>query len=325
MLLRSWKRVVLAALAVVAVLGVNALARSARSGSTAYRSVPAAHRTAVSPAESVSSAHRAAAIANARQILGAVVLPTGSTTVGHAPACTGKPFSQKPFAQLFYQAQVDIHQFWVTSASESSVFSSIGSHLPAGSKSGGSAISSNDAESSYELPTVDPRVLGTRQLVVHLVPLSNGNTDVRLDAEVQYLAPWKLGQRIPAAAQFLQITQGRWDSSAPRVVRTITSHATVRRIATLIEALPFEGNDRGVSIACPNEPGFDPYDTFTFRAAADGPVLAKLVVAATASMYPDLCNDPLLTIRGHDDPPIAGGRQLLTEVDRLLGVRLTAR
>jgi hypothetical protein len=108
-------------------------------------------------------------------------------------------------------------------------------------------------------------------------------------------------------------------------VRTLTDPVTVRHIAALIEALPFEGNDNGLAFSCPNALATNPVDWFTFRATPQGPVLAKLTEAATTGPYPDPCDDPTLTIRGHDDPPIAGGGQLLTEVDRLLGVRLTAR
>lgn len=319
MLRRSWKRVAVGSVSVVALLGVNALARPGRRA----KSVSAAKPAALS--SSVPAAHRSAAVANADQILGAIVLPAGGSRVAHAPSGAKALFRQRPFVQLFYEAQVDLHQFWVSPASEDSTYSSIRSHLPAGSTFQLSAVGGYDAEYAYELPAVDARVLGIRQLVILLVPLSNGSTAVRIDAQVQYLVPWKPGQRIPATARFLQITKGPWNSNAPRVVATINRRATVRRIAKLVEALPFEGNDNGVAVSCPNASANALTDTFTFRATPQGPVLAKLTEAANAGTSPDLCDDPTLTIRGHRDPPIAGGGQLLTEVDRLLNVHLTAR
>jgi len=212
----------------------------------------------------------------------------------------------------------------VSDATSSSIASSIRSHLPAGATSNGYAISSASASYAYELPSVAVRALGTRQLVVNTVSMPDGQTAVRIDAQVQYLAPWSPGQRIPAGARMLQITRGPFGSSTPRVVRAITDLATVRQIAALIEALPFQGNENGLGFSCPAFPPRVPFDTFTFRATPDSPVLAKLSESAEQSTTPDPCESAVLSIRGHDDPPIAGGGQLLTEVDHLLGLRLTA-
>jgi hypothetical protein len=315
-MVRHWTRLAVGALATLALLGLNALAGTARSVSAAHRSVPKS-------AGSVSAAHRSAAIANAGRLLDAVVMPSGSVREMHPPH-GASALRGAPSTRLFFRAQVDRHSFWVSDASAFSIASSIRSHLPAGAISNGYGISSTSATYAYELPPVDVRALGTRQLVVNAIALSSGKTAVRIDAQVQYLVPRTPGQRIPAGARMLQITRGPFGSPTPRVVRTVTALATVRRIAALIDALPFQGNENGLAFSCPVFPSQIPFDTFTFRATADGPVLAKLSESAKQSTTPDPCESAVLSIRGHDDPPIAGGGQLLTAVDRLLGLRLTA-
>jgi hypothetical protein len=281
---------------------------------------------AASSPQSVAAAHRSAAVASADQMLTDVVMPAGSLRVSKLPR-GASALRPPPPIRLWLQAQVDHHSLWTTNADPSSVFEWIRSHLPASWGLGGSGGSDSDGfeMGSITAPTVEPRILGTRQLAVDAVTLSNGKTAVRIDAEVQYLAPRTSAQRIPADAKLLQITRGPVGSQSPQLVRTVTESATLHRIATDLDALPFGGNWHGAAFSCPGEEVNTPIDTFTFRAAATGPVLARFSESADTPTTVDPCATASLTVRAHALPAIVEGGRLLLEVDRLLKVRLTAR
>jgi hypothetical protein len=328
---RGTKRIWLAGFAIVALaLAVNAWASSG-SGLTAHRrSPPAGGGGTPSRSRSVADARRSAAIASVDRILSAAVMPTGSVRASTAPAGAAELRSLPPI-RLFLQAQVDRRSLWTTSAAASSVFASIRSHLPAGSKIGGSAGSGEAARPGqlttdwFELPTVEPRALGIRQLVVDAVLLPNGKTAVRIDAEVQYLAPRTTSQAIPAAAQVLQISKRPAGSHSSRLVRTIAQPATVRRIAADVDALPFGGNWQGTGFSCPAMGDNIPYDTFTFRATVTGPALATFGEVADTPTTVDPCGDATLKVGGRTEPAIEEGAKLLSEVDHLLNIHLTVK
>jgi hypothetical protein len=146
---------------------------------------------------------------------------------------------------------------------------------------------------------------------------------VRVDAEVQYLAPRTSAQRIPVTARVLQITRARPGANTPQLVRTVTGSANLHRIAADIDALPFGGNWRGVGFSCPAGL-IVPFDTFTFRATVSGAVLARFSEAADIPTTIDPCALASLTVRGHRLPAIVEGGRLLLEVDQLLMLHLTA-
>jgi hypothetical protein len=254
------------------------------------------------------------------------VMPAGSVRVSKLPR-GASALRPPPPIRLWLQAQVDRHSLWTTNADPSSVFEWIRSHLPASWGLGGSGGSDSDGfeMGSIAAPTIEPRVLGTRQLAVDAVTLSNGKTAVRIDAEVQYLAPRTPAQRIPTGAKLLQITHGPAGSQSPQLARTVTESATLHRIAIDIDALPFGGNWRGAAFSCPGEATNIPIDTFSFRATATGPVLARFFESADTPFTVDPCATASLTVRGHALPRVVDGGRLLQEVDRLLNMRLTAR
>ncbi len=104
----------------------------------------------------------------------------------------------------------------------------------------------------------------------------------------------------------------------------ITRRSEVRRIASIVDGLPFVASLRGVAISSPAIlPA--PIDTFTFRPARSGPVLATVSEAANTPAVAEPCFTTSLMIRGHRQPGLLEGGRLLRQAGAILGVKLTTR
>jgi hypothetical protein len=286
----------------------------------------AAAVSAASPAQVV-HANQQAAATQAEELLGELVLPAGAAQAPTEPAGDGYQLAHAE-ELFFYAAQVERHEFWTTSASPNAVITSIEAHLPAGARSGGSGYSGTSVFVSYTLPAVDAPALGPRGLEVEAVALTGGGTGVRADATVRYAAPRLAAQRVPPQARVLDINvtggpraTGSPYSSPPPLI--VTNRRDIRRIAAIIDGLPFVAL-RGVAISCPFIPA-SPIVTFTFRAAAAGPVLAKVTLAADSPTDADPCFTATLRIRGHLEPGLLEGGRLLRRAGAILGVKLVSR
>jgi len=273
-------------------------------------------------------ANRKAAGAAAERLLGEVVLPADATEVPSEPA--GDAHQLGRAMQLsFFDAQVDRHEFWTTTASPSAVIASVEVHLPAGAKWTGSGYSGTSMFVSYSLPALGGPGLGPRTLAVNAVKLTDGATGVRADATVRYSAPRLRGQRVPARARVLEITmtRARFGPSPPPKLESplvVTRRSDVRRIAAIVDGLPFVASLRGVAISCPAIlPA--PIVTFTFRAAPTSPALATVSEAANTPAQAEPCFTTALTIRGHREPGLLAGGKLLRQAGAILGVKLTSR
>jgi hypothetical protein len=274
---------------------------------------------AATPAQQL-GADRRAAVAAADALLNGVVLPADARPQASEPSGDAHPLEL-----FFYAAEVDRHAFWTTGAAPAAVIASVGAHLPPGARSTGSGSSSGNGSSgvfvSYALPIVDPSALGPRALIIDAVTLPGGITGVRVDAVVRYLAPRLPSQRIPHAARLLDIRT----AFGSRVLRslTVTRISQVRRIAAVVDTLPFAGGLKGIALPCPFIPAA-PIVTFTFRAAATRPALAAVTEAADTPAGASPCTLTTLTIRGRRDPPLLEGGVLLHRAGAILGVTLTS-
>lgn len=293
------RRVVLSSIAILVVLSVAVGARAAAPGAAAF-------------------ANRQAAVRAARGLLGDVVLPAGAIEVSEKTARV--PLVER----LFLAAQVDRHAFWRTDASPSAVIDTVGRYLPAEAKLSGSgsgfAPGSSSAFAVYTFPRSDQAALGIRQLVVDAVEASHSSTVVRADGQVQYLAPRRADQRIPPRARVLDVTITP-DTGKPLLSLTVTRLSLIRRIAALVNGLPFAGNLSGVGFSCPIFPS-TPTDTFTFRASANGRALAEVTELAATPTYIDPCETTTLRINGRLEPPLMEGGALLRRAGSLLHVNL---
>lgn len=251
-----------------------------------------------------------------------LVLPAGSSEVASEPAGDAHQLARS-FDLPIYRAEVDRHEFWITTASPSAAIASFKAHLPAGAKSSGSASSGTTMFASYSLPTVDAPALGPRTLAINAVELANGSVGVRADAEVRYTAPRLPAQRIPPQARVLDVTMANYHSS-PSLSLTVTNRRQVRRIAAIVDGLPFVASLRGVAFSCPAFM-LAPTDTFTFRASSGGPVLAQVSEPANWPTIAEPCFIATLQVRGRREPGLLEGGRLLRQAGAILGVKLTTR
>jgi hypothetical protein len=228
------------------------------------------------------SRHERVASTVATRMLSDVVLPSGSIRASSEKVSGAGNTLRYPIDRLFFADQVDRPQYWTTHASPAAVIASVKQHRPAGARLSGSGSSgvlghpAANAFSAFALPRIDSRVLGVRQIAIDAIDTRSGRTAVRVDSEVQYLAPRKPDQAIPRSARWLQITMRNAsfsDGYPPNTGRVLLSTivskpSLVRQIAGWVNALPFAGNLAGAAFSCGLAFGTD---TFTFRARAGGP------------------------------------------------------
>jgi hypothetical protein len=278
---------------------------------------------ALSAASPIHTGHtnRSHAIAVADQMLDLVVLPAGATRISAAPKIAGN-FLDGPFMRYLIVSQVDRSRFWTVPAPPNAVMASFEAHLPKGAKAAEATSGGSEFQAAYSLPTVQPRTLGARQLVLAAVARSSGGTIVRADAEIRYVAPRPYNERIPAAAHVLDITVGS-NLSRPLLSLTVTKTAEVSRIARIANGLPFAGNQEGLAYSCPSVGPGSPVDSFIFRSSRAGPVLASVTELASELSVDDPCSRTLLTIRGHHEPGLQDGGILIRQAGALLHDKLS--
>ena len=118
-----------------------------------------------------------------------------------------------------------------------------------------------------------PGVLNARDLVVEVTGAGNGQTAIRVDAQVSWQPPRPAFERVPSAARVVTISQlPSLDPHArrPPAPVTITGLAVVRRLAALVDSLQL--STIGPAAPCPAPLGGG--IQLTFRARAGGPPLA---------------------------------------------------
>ena len=262
--------------------------------------------------------NRQAAIVEAGRLLSAVVLPAGSTAVAHEPTGDNHQLAT-PLIGAFFAAEVDRHAFWTTSSSSATAVSLFQAHLPPGAKLVDSTSGGGSAGAAYAIGTTRRFVVGPVQIMLNAVTLSNGLTGIRADAQARYASPRRPSQRVPLSARLVQITKADVGAK-PLMSLLVTQRHIVRRLARLVNALPFAGNHAGV-FSCPSFGG--PIDTFIFRATPAGPPLATVSEPADTPIDPSPCAPTTLTVRGHRLNALLEGGILLKRAGRLLGVRLT--
>lgn len=276
----------------------------------------------------VTQSNRRAAAGAAAALLGQVVLPAGATRIADEPAGDAHQL-RLPVEGFYFAAEVNRHQFWVTTASPSEVIASVQAHLPAGAsvRGTGSVGGSSGVTGEfglYSLPAVSAPALGARSLVVDAVRLTDRRTGVRADAVVPYSAPRVPSQRVPSGpGVVLRVTVAK-PGSQPLLSLVVTRRDRVRRIAATVDSLPFVASLRGVAFSCPSEQVV-PAVTFTFRRGLSGPVLGEVSEPADTPTLASPCALTALTVRGHREPGLLEGGVLLRKAGQILGVRLTSR
>lgn len=274
---------------------------------------------AATPDQAAHSSRRAAAHA-AVSLLGQVVLPTGATRIAGELAGDAHQLAF-PMALFLFADEVERHGFWTTGASPNAVIGSIERHLPTGFHRTGWGHSATSASAWYSRPAAE--AFGPATLDVDAVALANGATGVRVDAAVRYWAPRPASQRVPDGSRVLYVTMAK-PGSRPVLSLTVTRRGQVRRIAAIVDRLPFVASLRGVAISCPAiMPA--PIVTLSFRGRVGGRILARVSEPADTATRASPCALTALTIRGHRERGLLEGGVLLRKAGQILGVQLTSR
>jgi hypothetical protein len=195
--------------------------------------------------------------------------------------------------------QVNAHAWWhVPGQSPSGVLAWENANLPhrfgqVGSGSGGPAVFR-----SWDLPVVSG-VLNERQLMVSAVSDGKGSADIRVDAHVDWLSARPGWAHVPGTARAVVITAvpGMNDRKQPPAPLTVTDPARVRKLASLVNALPTFPS--GV-FSCPMDDGRGV--RLTFLAAAGGPVLATAFAKSNGCGGVTLRIGPGQLVTGNRDP-----------------------
>lgn len=209
--------------------------------------------------------------------------------------------------------------WWRAPGTMRSVLTWVAAHEPAvlGHPLGGSAGAGRTLaeEDSYSVPP-DPGVIWAGSLDVWVEADGPDNVAIRADSEVSWFPAKPPSERIPAAARAVTITAlpalyplpGRSAGKSPKPV-TVTSPATVTKIANVVDGLPrFPPG----TMSCPA--GGGPGLRLTFRAAPHGPALA------TVTYTGDGCSTVQVVINGKQQPDLWYAWQLTKQVLKLAGL-----
>jgi hypothetical protein len=257
------------ALAGCAVAHPSATAASQAATTTAH---PAA-ATALSP--------RQRAEADAAAILAAFVVPPGARRLPGAPS--GQANQLKHITGSSASPNwIDKAGFWQVKGDPQQVLAWTASHVGRSHTAGGLITNlpvpdrpETVWERDYMLPPV-PAVEDTRELTVEVADAGNGQTAIRVDAQVTWLPAREARAMVPAAATAISmsvIPDPNLNRKPPRPV-TVTSLEAVHRISALVNSLPvFPPGPRECG------PGGVAALLLTFLTAPQGRVLATAYVS----------------------------------------------
>jgi hypothetical protein len=232
----------------------------------------AASRTAASPTA------RERAVVEAAAILRAFVVPAGGQRLQTAPDVLKVPSST-----LVSTTLVDDASFWRVPGQPQAVLAWEQAHLPRRFTPEDADFGPPTWDRTFSLSPI-PGVLDARDLVVEVAGVGNGQTAVRVDAQVSWQPPRRASERVPSAARVVRISElSSLDPHAgrPPAPVTITELSVVRRLAALVDSLQL--STIGPDAPCPGPLGGGIRLTFLVRAggrplaAAQGPAACGTV------------------------------------------------
>ena len=329
--------------AAVVAIAVLALARTSSGAGAAHAATSAAAARAASgtaaavpkqpaaaagvgipkPSPAVTAARRRRARADAKTLLGRVRLPAGAEQLSSEPAGDRGTLSRPATRPAITTTLVDEHTWWRVPGSAASALDYLQAHPPRGGKLRESASQGpgrGDVVSGYDgfaWPTVG-RLLGSRELLVQVTNLAGGGTGVRVDAQVQWVIPRPVSERIPRGVHEIDVTRAVPGDAPSLEVKVVSPHE-IRALVAMVDAL---GIIQPGAYSCPSQQGDAPVVTFTFRASDEGTVLASASEPASAREPTTSCDPMTFSIRGHPQTPLLGGAAVVGKAGRLLGVHL---
>jgi len=311
----------MAVITVVVAIGALALARTSSGAGATTRTATGVAIPA--PSQATAAARRRRARADATTLLGRVRLPAGAEQLSSEPAGDGGMLSRPVSRPAIPTTLVGEHTWWRVPGSAASVLAYTRAHVPRGGKfreSGSQATRRGDIVSGYDgfvWPPVD-RLLSSRELLVQVTKLAGGGTGVRVDAQVQWIIPRPVSERIPRGVHEIDVARAV-PRDAPSLEVKVVSQREIRALVAMVDAL---GIIQPGAYSCPSQQGDAPVVTFTFRASDEGNVLASASEASSAREPTTSCDPMTFSIRGRPQTPLLGGAAVVRKAGRLLGVHL---
>jgi hypothetical protein len=223
--------------------------------------VTAATGTAGSPTP------RERAVVDAAAILKAFMVPPGARRLQQAPDAL-----KAPITTLVSTTLVDDVSFWRAPGRPQAVLAWEQAHLPRRFTPGDKDFGPPSWDRMFSL-SAGPGVLNARDLVVEVTGVGNGQTAIRVDAQVSWQPPRSASEQVPPSARAVTITQlpslVPYARHLPAPV-TIVDLAVVRRLAAVVDNLQLSTIGPGASCPAPLGGGI----RLTFLATAGGPPLA---------------------------------------------------
>jgi hypothetical protein len=246
--------------------------------------VTAASRTAGS------STPRERAVADAAAILKAFVVPPGARRLRQAPDAL-----RVPITTLVSTTLVNDVSFWRAPGRPQAILAWEQARLARPFTPGDEDFGPPSWDRTFSLSPV-PGVLNARDLVVEVTAVGNGQSAIRVDAQVSWQPPRPASERVPSSTRVVTITQlpslGPHAAQPPAPV-TIADLTVVRRLAVLVDNLQL--STIGPDAFCPASLGGG--IRLTFLARAGGPPLAVV-------QGPAACGTVQFSVAGKQQPAL---------------------
>ena len=215
---------------------------------------------------------RQQAEAAAAALLAEFVPPPGARRLAGPPDLPGG-WEQHPQSLLVSNSMVEQTAFWEAPGGPQSLLAWEQARLA------GKRFTLGDADfgppswdREFDLPAAG--ALTSRELIVEATGMGNGQTAIRLDADVAWQPSRPPDDLVPDAARVVTITElasGNPQAKQPPAPVTITGPAVTGRLAALVDRLPVSPLDNE-AVSCPG--AFGGSLQLAFRTRTSGPVVA---------------------------------------------------
>lgn len=301
-----------AALVAACVAMVAGCAAAHTAGPVTGASPAAASPSGASPGTG-SAGPRERAVAEAAALLRAFVVPPGGQRLAKAPDAL-----KVPITTLVSTTVVDDVSFWRAPGQPEAILAWEQAHLPHRFTPEDADFGPPAWDRMFSLTPV-PGVLNNRDLVVEVTGAGNGQTAIRVDAQVSWQPPRPAAERVPADARAVTITQVSGLDPDPNAGRppapvTITDLGVVRRLAALVDSLGL--STIGPAASCPMVAGDE--IRLTFLARTGGPPLA-------VAQAPAACGTVQFSAGGKPQPALQITGSFIAQVLKLAGLHWKIR
>ncbi len=251
-----------------------------------------------------SATPRERAVADAAAILKAFVVPPGARRLRQAPDALKFPITTLVSATL-----VDDVSFWRAPGRPQAVLAWEQARLPRAFTPEDEDFGPPSWDRMFSLSPV-PGVLNARDLVVEVTGAGDGQTAIRVDAQVSWQPSRPASERVPPSARVVTITQlpSVGPYARPAAPATIADPAVVRRLAALVDNLQL--STIGPDAPCPASLGGI---RLTFLARADGPPVA-------VAQGPAACGTVQLSVGGKQQPALQITDSFIPQLLKLAGL-----